>query len=309
MLINIINLIIMKNEINSKKILKFFLIGAILLSITITGYFFIVCFVEETIEDIKIPEITVETEFEKLTEEGLEFSASVNIFNPNNFELKIDEFSLVAITDENNNVGSLTIDGGTVKPETSSTFKSKGIISFEAFDAEVLILSIDGDATLKILDYDKTLSLSTDMEVFIPDIADFIFNNEAVNIEILVQLKIKLRGLLAIVGFKVYNPSEIPIIGKNLVYRIYRLDDDTKTLLVEQDMDPYEISPKTEILVNEEILISYRKFFFSAGFKLLPNWINVQVDGDLSIAGTRQVLPISVNAYFDPHLIRNLDNR
>jgi len=64
MLINIINLIIMKNEINSKKILKFFLIGAILLSITITGYFLIVCFVEETIENIKIPEITLEAEFE-----------------------------------------------------------------------------------------------------------------------------------------------------------------------------------------------------------------------------------------------------
>jgi len=299
----------MKNEINSKKILKFFLIGAILLSITITGYFFIVCFVEETIEDIKIPEITVETEFEKLTEEGLEFSASVNIFNPNNFELKIDEFSLVAITDENNNVGSLSIDGGTVKPETSSTFKSKGIISFEVFDAKVLSFSIDGDATLKIVDYDKTLSLSTDMEISIPDIADFIFHNETVNIEILLQLKIRLRGLLAIIGFKVFNPSEIPIIGKNLVYRIYRLDDDSTTLLVEQDMDQYEIFPKTEILVNEEILISYRKFFLSTGLKLLPNWIKIQVDGDLSIAGTRQVFPISINAYFDPHLIRTLDKR
>jgi len=299
----------MKNEVNSKKILKIFLIVAILVSITVTEYFLIASSVEEIIEDIKIPEITVETEFEKLTEEGLEFSVSVNIFNQNNFELKIDEFSLVAITDENNNVGSLTIDGGTVKPETSSTFKSKGIISFEAFDAKVLIFSIDGDATLKIVNHVKTLSLSTDMKVFIPDIADFIFHNEAINIEILLQLKIKLRGVLAIVGFKVFNPSEIPIIGKNLVYRIYRIDDDSPTLLVEQNMDPYEISPKTEILVNEEILITYRKFFLSAGFKLLPNWIKIQVEGDLSIAGTRQTLPISINAYFDPHLIRTLDKR
>jgi LEA14-like dessication related protein len=299
----------MQNEIINKKVLKTFLVVIMIVSIIIIEYFFIVTSLEETIENIKTPDIIVETEFEKLTEEGLEFSVSVNIFNPNNFELKINEFSLVAITDENNNVGSLIIDGGTVKPETSSTFKSKGIVSFEAFDAEVLIFSIDGDATLKIVDYEKTLSLSSDMEVFIPDIQDFIFNNEAVNIEILVQLKIRLRGLLAIVGFKVFNPSEIPIIGKNLVYRIYRLDDDTKTLLVEQDMNPFEISPKTEILVDEEILISYRKFFFSAGFRLLPNWIIFQVEGDLSIAGTRQVLPISINAYFDPHLIRTLDKR
>lgn len=299
----------MKNGISRKKILKIFLIVVILVSITFTEYFLIVYSVEETIEDLNIPEITLETEFKKLTEEGLEFSVSVNIFNPNNFELKIDDFLLVALTDENNNVGSLTIGGGIVKPQTSSTFKSRGIVSFEVFDAEVLIFLIDGDATLKILDYEKTLSLSTDMEVFIPNIKDFIFNNEAVNIEILVQLKIRLRGLLAIVGFKVFNPSEITITGKSLVYRIFRLDDDTKTLLVEQDMDSFEISPKTEVLVDEEILISYRKFFFSAGFKLLPNWIIVQVEGDLSIAGTRQLLPISINAYFDPHLIRNLDKR
>jgi LEA14-like dessication related protein len=299
----------MKNGISRKKILKIFLIVVILVSITFTEYFLIVYSVEETIEDLNIPEITLETEFKKLTEEGLEFSVSVNIFNPNNFELKIDDFLLVVLTDENNNVGSLTIGGGIVKSQTSSTFKSRGIVSFEVFDAEVLIFSIDGDATLKILDYEKTLSLSTDMEVFIPNIKDFIFNNEAVNIEILVQLKIRLRGLLAIVGFKVFNPSEITITGKNLVYRIFRLDDDTKTLLVEQDMDSFEISPKTEILVDKEILISYRKFFFSAGFKLLPNWIIVQVEGDLSIAGTRQLLPISINAYFDPHLIRTLDNR
>jgi LEA14-like dessication related protein len=299
----------MKNEIKSKKIQKIVLIVVILVSISVTEYFLIFYSVEETIEDLNIPEITLETEFEKLTEEGVEFSLSVKIFNPNNFELKIDEFSLVAITDEHNNVGSLTIGGGTVKPETSSTFKSKGIVSFEVFDAEVLTFSIDGDATLKIADYEKTLSLSTDVEVFIPNIKDFIFNNETVNIEILVQLKIRLRGLLATVGFKVFNPSEITISGKNLVYRIFRIDDDTKTLLVEQDMDPFEISPKTEILVDEEILISYLKFFFSAGFKLLPNWINVQVDGDLSIAGTRQLLPISINAYFDPHLIRTFDRR
>ena len=301
--------IIMINKINSKKILKIFLIAVILVSIITTEYFLIVCFVEKTIEDIKIPEITVETEFEKLTEEGLEFSVSVNIFNPNNFELKIDEFSLVVKTDENNNVGSLSIKGGIVKPGTSSTFKSKGVIIFEAFDAEVLIFSIDGDATVKFGDFDKTLSLSTDMKIPIPDISDFVFQNEALDIEITLQFKLKLKGILAIAGFKIINPSEITLVGKNLVYRIYRLDGNTETLLGEQDMEPSEISPKTEIHVNTEILISYRKFFFSAGLKFLPNWIILRIKGDLLIAGTRQVIPISVHGYLDPHLIRTLDKR
>jgi len=299
----------MKNEINSKKILTIFLMVVILLSITVTEFFLIVGFVEKTVENITIPEISVETEFEKLTEEGLEFSVSINIVNPNNFELKIDEFSLVAITDKNNNVGSFLISGGTVKPETSSTFKSKGVIIFEVFDAEVLIFSVDGNVTVKFGDFDKTLSLSTDIQVPIPAISDFVFQNEAVDLEISLQFKLRFKGILAIASFKIINPSEITLVGKNLVYRIYRLDDNTKTLIGEQDMVPSEISPKTDLYVNTEVLISYRKFFFSAGLKFLPDWIILRIDGDILIAGTKQVIPISVQGYLDPHLIRTIDKR
>jgi len=302
-------LVIMKNKNYPRKFLIIFLVILMLIIIIITEYLLIVISVEETIDNIKVPEIFVETEFEKLTEKGLEFSVSVNLFNPNDFELKIDEFSLVAKTDENNRVGSLSIEGGIIKPRTFSTFKSKGVIFFEALDAEVLVISIDGDATVKFGDFDKTLSLSTDTKVPIPDIADFVFQNKAVDIEIPIQFKLRFKGILGIVGFKIFNPSEIPIVGKNLICRIYRLDGDTRTLLGEQEMESCEISPKAEAYVNAEILIPYRKFFFSAGFKLLPNWIILQVKGDLSIAGTRQVIPISINGYVDPHFLRTLDKR
>ena len=302
-------LVIMKNKNYPRRFLIIFLVILMLIIIIITEYLLIVTSVEETIDNIKVPEIFVETEFEKLTEEGLEFSVSVNLFNPNDFELKIDKFSLIAKTDENNKVGSLSIDGGIIKPRTFSTFKSKGVIFFEALDAKVLVVSIDGDATVKFGDFDKTLSLSTDMEVSIPDIADFVFQNKAVDIEIPIQFKLRLRGILGIVGLKIFNPSEIPIVGKNLICRIYRLDDDTRTLLGEQEIEPCEISPKAEAYVNTEILIPYRTFFFSAGFKLLPNWIILQVEGDLSIAGTRQTIPISINGYVDPHFLRTLDRR
>jgi len=308
-MINIITLIIMKNKINSKQILKIFLVFIMLVIIITIEYILITTSVEKTIDNIKIPDIFVETKFEKLTEKGLEFSVRVNIFNPNNFELKIDEFSLIAKTDENKKVCRLSIEGGIIKPGISSAFKSKGVIVFEAFDAKVLTFSINGDAMVKFGDYDKTLTFSTNMDVLIPKIADFVFQNETVNIELPVQFKIRLRGLLAIVGFKVFNPSKIPIIGKNLVCRIYRLDGDIKTLLVEQDMNPCEITSKPDVSVETEILISYPKFFFSGGFKLLPDWIILQIDGDLLIAGTRQVLPFSINADVDPHMIRTLDKR
>jgi len=299
----------MKNKISSKRILKVLLIFTLLISIIIMEYMLIATSVKESIDDIKTPDTIVEINFEKLTEKGLEFSVSINIVNPNNFVINIDEFTLVAITENNKNVGSLTIDGGIVKPKTSTTFKAKGTVSYEAFDAGILTFLMEGDATVKIRDYEKTLSLSTDIQVFIPDIEDFVFHNEAVNIEIPVQFKIRLRGLLIIAGFKAINPSEISLVGENLVCRIYRLDGDKKTLLGEQDMESCEIPPEADVSVTSEILISYRKFLFSAGLKLIPDWVILQIEGDLLIAGTSQVLPISINAYIDLHMIRILDRR
>jgi hypothetical protein len=153
------------------------------------------------------------------------------------------------------------------------------------------------------------LSLSTDIQVSIPAISDFVFQNEAVDLEISLQFKLRFKGILAIASFRIINPSEITLVGKNLVYRIYRLDDNTKTLIGEQDMVPSEISPKTDLYVNTEVLISYRKFFFSAGLKFLPDWIILRIDGNILIAGTKQVIPISVQGYLDPHLIRTIDKR
>ena len=51
--------------------------------------------------------------------------------------------------------------------------------------------------------------------------------------------------------------------------------------------------------------IPYLKFFLTGSLKILPDWIILRIDGNFSIAGTRQAFPISLNAYVDPHLIKN----
>ncbi len=295
----------MKNKILNKKILKIFLLVIIIISIIITAYsIIIVTSVEEIIENVKIPEINVETDFEKLTGEGLEYSISVNVFNPNNIEIKITEFLIAVKTDKNKVVGNLSIKGGIIKPETFSTFKSKGEILFEAIDAEILTVTINGEVAAKLGNFNKNISFLTETKVIIPDITDFIFKNKTIDIEIPAQFKLRVKGILGIVGVKIFNPSEIPLVLKNVIFRIYRVDENKKTLLGEQDMNPNDITTKEQIYVNAEILIPYRKFFFSAGLKFLPNWIMLEIEGNLSIAGTRQIIPLSIKAYVDPHLIR-----
>ncbi len=298
----------MKNKILNKKILKIFLSLIIIIYIIITSYSIIIIIsVEEIIENIKIPEVNVKIDFEKLTGEALEYSISVNAINPNNIEIKITEFLITVKTDKNKVVGSLSIKGGIIKPETSSTFNSKDKILLEAIDAEILTFTINGEVASKLSNFNKNISFFTETKVIIPNITDFIFKNKTIDIEIPAQFKLRVKGILGIVGVKIFNPSEIPLVLKNVIFRIYRVDENKKTLLGEQDMNPDDISTKEQIYVNAEILIPFRKFFFSAGLKFLPDWIMLEIEGNLSIAGTRQIIPLSIKAYVDPHLIRRLD--
>ncbi len=263
--------------------------------------------VDELIEKIEQPDIEVYTTFDTLTEEGLNFSTSVDLYNPTGFEFKIDNLLLDIITDKDENVGQIEVKGDVVKPESREIFTSKGNIVYEALDAKKLYMNIKGVAGVKIAGINQNISFSADASFDIPNIKEFIFNNETIDFGLPLQFKFRLTGILGTVGFRMYNPSNIPIIADNLVCRIYRLDGQNETLLGKENMERCTVAPKEKICVKTEILLPYTKFLFSGAKQILPDWIVLRIDGDFSIDGTRQSFPISLNGFVDPHLFRNME--
>jgi len=261
--------------------------------------------IDELIENFQAPTLTIKADFDTLTNEGLNFTAVIEVYNPNDLEFGIDQLSVIAKTENATEVGRLNIVGDVIKPKESATFQSKGNIMFDALDANILIFTIEGVARGRVGGIEKNISFATDTKLMIPDIIDFIFKNEKIDFQIPVQFKLRLNGILSTVGFKIYNPSEIPLIGKDLICSIFRLDGEKKTLLGQENMETCSIAPKNRVCVKTEITIPYLKFFLTGSLKLLPDWIILRIDGNFSIAGTRQAFPISLNAYVDPHLIKN----
>jgi hypothetical protein len=105
-----------------------------------------------------------------------------------------------------------------------------------------------------------------------------------------------------------YNPSEIPLEGRDLVCKLYRVDGEQMTLLGEKNMDACKIAPNDRVCVKSEIVIPYLKYLLSKPFRILPDWIVLNIEGHFSIAGTRQEFPISLNAYVDPTLVREKES-
>jgi len=260
---------------------------------------------EEIIEKIEIPDIDLEFFFDDLTEDGLEFTAGINVYNPNNIGITINELTLNAINDFDEKVGSFKILGGEIKPKNQSYFTSNGVLLYKFIDTEKLVLSISGDASLKIAGMNKSISLSTALSVILPDIQEFIFKNENIKFYIPVQFKLTLRGILATVGFKYYNPSNVSLVTRNINCSIHRVDGDKKTQLGIKSMESCIIDPKKEVCIKSEILIPYFTYLKAGNFRLVPNWIVLTIEGDFAIAGTRQAFPISLNAYVNPNLLKN----
>ncbi|KYK32901.1 MAG: hypothetical protein AYK22_06870 [Thermoplasmatales archaeon SG8-52-3] len=264
----------------------------------------VIASVKEIIDSLDIPDINMELGFENITEEGIEFTVNVELFNPTKIEFGIDEFSIIAKTEENQEVGRLVIFGDIVGPEEYAIFTSKGSLNYNAFDSEKIIFTLNGIARGKIGGLEKKINISTDTQLIIPDISEFIFKNQPIEFQIPVQFKLRLKGIVSTISFKIYNPSQIPLEGRNLYCSIFRVDRNKKTILGEAEMDPCSIAPKERICVNTEIVIPYRIFLFSGSFRLLPDWIVLNINGHFSIAGTRQEFPISLNAYVDPTIFR-----
>jgi len=264
--------------------------------------------IEEIIDSMDIPEINMELDFDNLTYEGIEFTVKVELYNPTKIEFGIDEFSIIAKTEENEEVGRVVIFGDIVKPKESCVFTSKGSLNYNAFDSNKIIFILNGIAIGKIGGLEKRINISTDAELTIPDITEFIFKNEPIDFQIPVQFKLRLKGIVSTVGFKIYNPSNIPLEGRNLVCSIYRLDGKLKTLLGQEKMESCKILPKDRVCVKTKILIPYRTYFFSGPVRIFPDWIILTIDGYFSIAGTRQEFPISLNAYVDPTFFKQKES-
>ena len=257
---------------------------------------------ERILDNLDIPIFNIETFFDNIYYNGLNFSASINVYNPTDFEYTIENLNLKLKTEENIDVGNITIFGDTIYPKSSLNFSSKGSVSFNALDTKILYVNINGIAGVKIAGLYQKINLSTVTTVKIPNIQEFIFQNQTIDFYIPVQIKLTLKGILINLGFKFFNPSSIPLLANNLVCYLYRLDGDKLTLLGEKSMDACELYPNNTVCVKTQVIIKYIKYFTSIVGKILPDWLVIKVRGDFSIAGTRQAFPITLNAYIDPNI-------
>jgi LEA14-like dessication related protein len=256
--------------------------------------------IENLVSDLDPPEITINAEILEVNEDGILFNGSIMIFNPNKYKIFIDDISLSVESDNEDIVGEIDIDSGEIDSNSYKIFPINGNLLYSTLNYDEIFIKLEAKVGARLAGFEKFINISTRTIFDVPNIQDLLLINETMDFSISAEFKLRLDGVLTIVGFKIYNPSEIPMHMNDLVCYISSFDDNQSVAIVQRDMQECMIPSKNEVCIITELTIPYVSLITSGNDKLLPDWFVITIKGNFFIEGTNQYIPISFNGYISP---------
>ena len=259
---------------------------------------------QDLLENISPPTLSILAEVTEITENGVLFHGIVSVENPNFFEMSLENFTTRIETENGTLAGEFSQLQGIIVPNVTSKFHLNGTLFFQALNAKILTLHVAGNAGFHLMGIKKSIALATTAQLPIPDIKELLFNNESLGITISLDVKLRLRGFLTTIGLTLKNPSKIPLQANDLICSIYGLTGETQKMIAQKPMEATTLESNKQDYLETQLLIPYIKLLNSGIKKILPDWFVIRIQGNFSIAGVTQSIPVSIDATINPHLIR-----
>ena len=257
--------------------------------------------IDKIIKNINPPEIIISTHLVEVNDKGVILAGNISINNKNNFKIYVKNSSGIISNDEGSELGKIIIPNTYIHSNEMKKIPLYANLSYEALGSNKIILSLQSKVGASLGGLNKSINVSAIAEMDVPDIKQFLFLNEIMDISISVDFNIRLNGVETIVGLKIYNPTEIPFKAINLLCSISGSTDNKSILIAEGPMNSCDLSSHKESCVKTNLIMKYMDILKSGGNKLFPDWYVITIVGDFSIKNTNQTIPISINAYIDPN--------
>jgi LEA14-like dessication related protein len=263
----------------------------------------VVTSIENLINELTAPSVSVTVDFLEITTECINITAIMDIYNPNSFDIFINDIIVEITSEEGKKIGDVDVSGGVVVAKDYLQLNSNGTVLLEALNAEMLILNMSGTAGVKIAGFEKNLSFNIQTRVVVPDLEEILLSKDAPTfLSIKLDEKFTLRGIIFYVGLEINNSYKVDLVVKNLTFRIYTVVDDTNRLIGENDkLDEILAKAGSSGFFSCEILVPYSK--------ILPidwsiDWMMASVTGGVSIKGVNQSAFLEIRGYLNLHPFR-----
>jgi len=257
----------------------------------------------DLINEIAVPSINVIAEFVDITTEGINLTATIEFYNPNTFEIYIENISADLVTETGKEVGNVDVIGGVIAAKNYQQLNGSGTLLFEVLNAETLVINLSGVAGAKIAGYEKKLLFNVRTSIIVPDFEEIILSKDKpTTLSIKVDEKFTLKGIVFYVSMEINNSYKVDLIVKDIVSRIYIVDDDRHHLIGENDkVEEIFAEAGKSGLSSCEVIVPFSNLFSIRG---PSDWIMVSVSGKVTIKGVNQSAFIDVRGYHDIHIFR-----
>jgi len=267
------------------------------LSIQLTASF------DTVLNNMNTPEIIISSHVIDVNDKGIILAGNITINNKNPFKVYLKDVVSLISNDEGAEFGKIIIPDTYINYNSIKKIPLHANLSYEALGTNKIILSFQSKVGATIAGLNKSINISAIAEIDVPDISQFLFLDEIMDISISADFNLRLNGVETIVGLKIYNPTEIPFQAMNLVCSVSGSTDNKSILIAEGPMNPCDLGSQKESCIKTTIIMKYVNIIKSGGDKLIPDWYIIRIVGDFSIKNTNQIIPISINAYVDPNLL------
>jgi LEA14-like dessication related protein len=263
----------------------------------------IVTSLERVINDFAAPSITASVDLVEFTTEKISFKAIIDAYNPNSFEIYIEDIIGEITTETGIKIGEIDVISGILQPKESTEINTTGWMLLEAFNSEKILFKINGVTGVRIAGFDKNMTFNAETRLNLPDLEELVLSKDnPVLLSIKTKNKFSLRGVITEIYLETVNTYNVDLEMRGIICRLYTVKDDELNLLGENSIEESMITEAGQTSSTMcEIIIPYSKLLASAPSS---DWLLVSVTGRMTIKGINPSVFVEIRGFTDIHLFR-----
>lgn len=253
------------------------------------------------VDTIMLPTISLDANIESVNENGVLLNGSIHVNNQNDFSMSLVNTDIAINHNETKVNADIIVEDTVIRPKSTSSIDFSAFVGYEVFDVGTLSASLTGDVNIAVAGISLNRPFTASAEMKIPDIASFLMDNEQIVIALSADFDASITGLSTDVGFRLYNPTKIPLTASELDIIVYRVDNNIKTALAQDTLTDCPLPGKNETCLKTTFKLPIISFLPVIGDGV-PDWFLLTISGDFIIADSNQQIPVQLNGYISGNI-------
>lgn len=250
------------------------------------------------VDTVLLPGISLNADIKDINETGVLLNGSITVDNQNEFSLSLTNTAIDINHNETTVNADIKVTDTVIAPKSTSSIQFSAFVGYETFDIGKLTASLSGDVHISVAGISMTRPFTASAEVNIPDLATFLMDDERIVIALIADFDASITGLNMNVGFRLYNPTKIPLTASDLEIIVYRVDNETRSMIAEDLLESCPLPGKNETCLKTTFKVPLMSFFPIVGDGI-PDWFLLTIRGDFFIADSNQKIPVQLNGYLN----------